>query len=70
MSSRHTELTTQLRALKLPTMAESFSDIAVKAVRTGLSHEAFLHELVRLDKRPAAQPLDLLPRQRRKGTKL
>jgi len=49
MSSRHTELTTQLRALKLPTMAESFSDIAVKAVRTGLSHEAFLHELVRLE---------------------
>ena len=49
MSSRYTELTSQLRALKLPTMAESFSDIAMKAVRSGLSHEAYLHELVRLE---------------------
>jgi DNA replication protein DnaC len=49
MSSRHTELTAQLRTLKLSTMAESFSDIALKAVRNGLSHEAFLHELVRLE---------------------
>src|SRR6266545_2920819 len=49
MSSRYTELTTQLRALKLPTIAESFSDLALKAVRNGLSHEAFLHELVRLE---------------------
>jgi len=29
MSSRYTELTTQLHSLKLPTMAESFSDIAM-----------------------------------------
>jgi DNA replication protein DnaC len=49
MSSRYTELTSQLRSLKLPTMAESFSDIALKAVRSGLSHEAYLHELVRLE---------------------
>ena len=49
MSSRHTELTSQLRSLKLSTMAESFSDIALKAVRNGLSHEAYLHELVRLE---------------------
>ena len=49
MSSRHTELTAQLRTLKLSSMAESFSDIALKAVRNGLSHEAFLHELVRLE---------------------
>ena len=49
MSSRHTELTGQLHALKLPAMAESFSDIALKAVRNGLSHEAYLHELVRLE---------------------
>ena len=49
MSSRHTELTGQLHALKLPTMAESFSEIALKAVRNGLSHEAYLHELVRLE---------------------
>jgi DNA replication protein DnaC len=49
MSSRHTELTQQLRALKLSTMAECFSDIALKAVRNHLSHEAYLHELVRLE---------------------
>jgi len=42
-------LTAQLRTLKLSTMAESFSDIAMGAVRNGLSHEAFLHELVRLE---------------------
>ena len=49
MSSLFTELTGQLHALKLPTMAESFSEIALKAVRNGLSHEAYLHELVRLE---------------------
>ena len=49
MSSRYTELNRQLHSLKLPTMAESFSDIALKAVRNNLSHEAFLHELVRLE---------------------
>jgi DNA replication protein DnaC len=49
MSSRHAELTGQLRSLKLSTMAESFSDVALKAVRNGLSHEAYLHELVRLE---------------------
>ena len=49
MSSRYSELTSQLQALKLSTMAESFSDIALKAVRNGLSHEAYLHELVRLE---------------------
>ena len=49
MSSRHAELTSQLRALKLSTMAESFSEIALKAARNGLSHEAYLHELVRLE---------------------
>jgi len=49
MSSRHAELTQQLRALKLSTMAECFSDIALKAVRNHLSPEAYLHELVRLE---------------------
>ncbi len=48
-------MTTPLRALKLTTIAESFSDIAVKAVRTGLRHEAFLHELVRLECEARAQ---------------
>ncbi len=49
MSNRYVELTTMLRSLKLQTMAEHVSDVAVKAVRSGLSHEAFLHELARLE---------------------
>jgi DNA replication protein DnaC len=49
MSSLFTELNSQLHSLKLPTMAESFSEIALKAARNGLSHEAYLHELVRLE---------------------
>jgi len=49
MSSRYTELNSQLHSLKLATMAESFSEIALKAARNGLSHEAYLHELVRLE---------------------
>jgi DNA replication protein DnaC len=55
MSSRYTELNSQLHALKLPTMAESFSEIALKAARNGVSHEAYLHELVRLEWEARAQ---------------
>jgi hypothetical protein len=40
-------LTSQLRALKLSTMAESFSDIALKVVRSGLSHKAYLLRMPR-----------------------
>ncbi|MFL5804551.1 MAG: IS21-like element helper ATPase IstB [Roseiflexaceae bacterium] len=49
MSNRLAELTALLQRLKLSTMAESVSDVAVKAARNGLSHEAFLHELARLE---------------------
>jgi hypothetical protein len=49
MSNRYVELTSMLRSLKLPTMADHVTDVAVKAVRNGLSHEAFLHELARLE---------------------
>lgn len=49
MSNRLAELTALLQRLKLPAMAESVSDVAVKAARNGLSHEAFLHELARLE---------------------
>jgi DNA replication protein DnaC len=49
MTNRYVELTSMLRSLKLPTMAEHVSDVAVKAVRNGLSHEAYLHELARLE---------------------
>jgi DNA replication protein DnaC len=36
-----------LHTLRLPAMAESFADLALKAAKGGLSHEAFLYELVR-----------------------
>ena len=49
MSNRLAELTGLLRKLKLSAMAESVSEVAVKAARAGLSHEAFLHELARLE---------------------
>jgi DNA replication protein DnaC len=44
--NRHTELTSLLRGLKLQVMAERVSDVALKAARANLSHEAFLYELV------------------------
>src|SRR5512145_1676874 len=47
--SRYHELTTRLRHLKLTAMADSFSEVACKAAHTGLSHEAYLHELARLE---------------------
>ena len=49
MSNRYVELMTMVQSLKLQTMAEHVSDVAVKAVRSGLSHAAFLHELARLE---------------------
>ena len=49
MSNRHADLIALLRALKLQAMAESVSEVALKATRAGLSHEAFLHELARLE---------------------
>ncbi len=49
MSNRYRELTTLLRGLTLQAMADSVSEVAVKAARANLSHEAFLYELVRLE---------------------
>jgi DNA replication protein DnaC len=46
MSDRHTALTALLRSLRLTTMAEQFDAVAVRAAREGLSHTAFLEELV------------------------
>jgi len=47
MPDRHAELLTMLHTLKLPTMAETFADLALKAAKAGLTHEAFLYEVVR-----------------------
>lgn len=55
MASRQAELHGYLHELRLPTMAQQCSDIALKATREGLSHEAFLHELLRLEVEARAQ---------------
>lgn len=49
MADRHAELTAMLRTLKLPAMAASFGDLALKAAKANLTHEAFLHELVQVE---------------------
>ena len=54
MANRHDELQTLLRELKLPTMATVCSQLALKAAKEGLSHEAFLYELARLEREEQA----------------
>jgi DNA replication protein DnaC len=49
MTNRHHELGAMLRTLNLSRMAATFEEVAVRAVREGRSHEAFLHELARLE---------------------
>lgn len=49
MGNRHSELHTMLQDLKLSAMATQCSQLALKAAKEGLSHEAFLHELARLE---------------------
>lgn len=50
MAKKHDELEKLLRGMFLATMAESFTELAVKATREGLSHEEFLYELARLER--------------------
>lgn len=47
--NRHTELRTLLTQLNLGAMADVFADEALRAAKEGLSHEAYLYELVRLE---------------------
>lgn len=49
MTDRQTELVTMLQRLKLVQMATSCSTLALKAAQEGLSHEAYLYELARLE---------------------
>jgi DNA replication protein DnaC len=44
---RHTELKGLLSELKLSEMAANFSQVALASAKEGLSHEAFLYELVK-----------------------
>jgi DNA replication protein DnaC len=49
MPDRHAELRMMLRTLNLPAMAEAFADLALKAAKANLSHEAFLYEVVQAE---------------------
>src|SRR3954467_7405707 len=49
MPEHHAELQRRLHALKLPAMADTFADLALKAAKGGLTHEAFLYELVQAE---------------------
>jgi len=55
MPNRQEELTAMLRELRLPTMATSYSQIALKASKENLTHEGFLYELARLECEERAQ---------------
>ncbi len=46
-TNRHQELKAILDRLKLSGMAKHFPDLALRAAKEGLSHEAYLHELAR-----------------------
>jgi len=49
MPDRQTELRIMLRRLKLPAIAALFEDLALKAAKANLTHEAFLYELARAE---------------------
>lgn len=49
MLNRHLELQTLLSQLNLGAMADAFADMALRAAKEGLSHEAYLYELLRLE---------------------
>ena len=49
MPDRQAELRLLLRALKLPAIAAVYADLALKAAKANLTHEAFLYELVRAE---------------------
>ena len=48
-NNRHSELQTLLTHLNLTAMANVFADVALRAAKEGLSHEAYLYELARLE---------------------
>jgi DNA replication protein DnaC len=48
-TNRSTELQTLLTQLNLAAMADVFADVALRAAKEGLSHEAYLYELARLE---------------------
>src|SRR2546421_5970399 len=53
--NRSTQLHTLLTQLNLGAIAASFSDVALRATKEGLSHEAYLYELARLEQEQRTQ---------------
>jgi DNA replication protein DnaC len=49
MPDRQAEMRLMLRALKLPAIAAVYEELALKAAKANLTHEAFLYELVRAE---------------------
>src|ERR1700694_4017227 len=49
MPDRQAEMRQMLRALRLPAIAALYEDLALKAAKANLTHEAFLYELVRAE---------------------
>jgi len=49
MADRHAALLAMLRTLKLPAIAEQVADLALKAAKANLTHEAFLYELLQAE---------------------
>jgi DNA replication protein DnaC len=54
-TNRQEELQGLLRGLNLSGMADTFADLALKAAKAHLSHEAFLYELAALENEQRAQ---------------
>lgn len=54
-ANRHDELRRQLEALHLDAFALNFADLALRAAKEGLSHEAYLYELVKLQREQREQ---------------
>jgi DNA replication protein DnaC len=49
MPDRHAELLAMLRTLRLPAIADQLADLALKAAKANLTHEAFLYEVVKAE---------------------
>ena len=49
MADRQAEMRLMLRTLNLPAIAALYADLALKAAKANLTHEAFLYELVRAE---------------------
>jgi DNA replication protein DnaC len=48
-TNRHSDLHTLLTQLNLTAIADVFADVALRAAKEGVSHEAYLYELTRLE---------------------